>query len=76
MILKLLLIIAVITVVYIMFFKKPSVKNTTHTAKKKNTPEIDEMVECAECGVYVSLEESILSNGKYYCSSECVAKAK
>ncbi|SFV90140.1 hypothetical protein MNB_SV-4-1256 [hydrothermal vent metagenome] len=43
--------------------------------KKKGTPkrkdvEGDTMVECSKCGTYVSVEETTLINGKYYCS-EC-----
>ena len=76
MIFKLLLIIAIISIVYFMFFKKTTPAQTPKRTNKKSTPEIDEMVECSQCGVYVSLEESILSNGKYYCSRECIAKAK
>ena len=77
MILKALLIGAVIYIVYIMFFKQ---KNPQNSVKKQNTQEenplVDEMVECANCGVYVEISESILSNGKYYCSKECVVEAK
>jgi uncharacterized protein len=75
MILKLLLIAAVIWVVYIMFFKNKSLKqNETKTKTKK--PQANDMVECASCGVYVEVSEAILSNGKYYCSRECLTKAK
>jgi uncharacterized protein len=74
MILKILLIGAVIAAVYFMFFKtKPETKVTKKESKKLDA---DEMVECATCGVYAEVEECILSNGKYYCSRECLAKAK
>ena len=32
----------------------------------------DTMVECPRCSTYVSKEEGILSNGKYFCSKECL----
>ena len=75
MILKLLLIIAVIAIVYFIFFKKKPLKNTTKKTKKDDKLKSNDMVECATCGTYAELGESIISNNKYYCSSECVDKA-
>ncbi len=75
MILKALLIIGVIAAVYFMFFKTKPLKNS-EAKKDTNTPEkANDMVACTSCEVYVEISESILSNGKYYCSSECVTKA-
>jgi len=75
MILKFLLIAAVIYVVYIMFFKaKPLEKQTK--SKRETKTEVNDMVECEVCGLYTEIQESILSNGKYYCSRECLNKAK
>jgi len=72
MILKL-LILAVVGVMVYRFFggkvpildtqKKPKVK-----ADKKEKEET--MVECTKCGTYVTIKESILISGKYYCD-EC-----
>ncbi len=78
MILKILIIGAVIAAVYFLFFKtKPEAKVSKKSAKKESKKlDADEMVECATCGVYAEVEECILSNGKYYCSRECLAKAK
>lgn len=77
MILKLLIIGAVIAGVYFLFFKtKPEQKVTKKTSQKETKKiEADEMVECSTCGVYAEIEECILSNGKYYCSHECLTKA-
>ncbi|MFK5937331.1 MAG: PP0621 family protein [Sulfurimonas sp.] len=78
MILKLLLVGAVIFTVYIMFFKKKSIKEpqkSKASKKKQDTQKINEMIECATCGVYCELDEAILSGSKYYCSAECVNKA-
>lgn len=75
MILKILLLIAVVAAVYFFFFKtKPAVKKSTGQADKKTTePEKgEETVECAACGAYVALDDAIVSNGKYYCSKECL----
>ncbi len=72
MILKLLLVGAVIYVVYRLFFKQKK----SYTPKKDSHNEaVNELIECPTCGVYVEVEEAILSAGKYYCSSECVRKA-
>jgi len=31
----------------------------------------DTLVECVSCHTYVTVKESLISNGKYYCSLEC-----
>jgi len=31
----------------------------------------DTLVECEKCHTYVTVKESIIVNGKYYCSTEC-----
>ena len=74
MILKALLVIGVIAIVYFMFIKKKPIEKKS----KKNRPskEANDMVECAQCGVYSEISESILSSGEYYCSSECISEAK
>jgi len=74
MILKLLLIIGVIAVVYLFFIKKKPENIASKNNKKES--EASDMVECSTCGVYVELHEAILSNAHYYCSNECIAKAK
>ena len=77
MILKVLLVAVVIYIVYTMFLK-PKKEPSSATEQQKNNAEVkaDEMVECSECGLYVEISEAILSNGKYYCSQECIAEAK
>jgi len=74
MILKALLVIGVIAIVYFFFIKKKSSSVADKTTKKETT-EANEMIECASCGVYIEINEAILSNAKYYCSHECVDKA-
>ncbi|QFR49921.1 hypothetical protein FJR48_09350 [Sulfurimonas lithotrophica] len=74
MIMKLLLVIGVIAAVYFFFIKKkPSEVKDKNNTKKDNTPS-NEMVECASCGIYCDINDTILSNNKYYCSKECVNK--
>jgi len=71
MIFKLLLIIAVIATIYFIFFKKKKI-----IKEIKNNSEANEMVQCSVCGIYCEIEDSILSNGKYYCSNECLRETK
>ena len=75
MILKILLVAAVIAVVYFMFIKKKPTLTESENEQKKEKKESSEMVECSTCDIYCSLDDAILSNGKYYCSKECVEKA-
>jgi len=79
MILKLLLVIGVIAFIYFIFIKKkPAVtQNKKESNKRKNRDEVEsnEMVECAECGIYCEIDDCILSNNKYYCSQECLKKS-
>jgi uncharacterized protein len=70
MILKAIFIIALLFLVYIYFFKKNREKDIQN--KKKDEKIIDEMVECPSCKTYVSQKEALLSNGKFYCSKECL----
>ena len=60
-----------------MFIKKKPIQNKTEPKKnnKKEKLEANDMIECPTCGIYSELGDSVLSNGKYYCSSECASKA-
>jgi uncharacterized protein len=69
MIFKVLAILAALFFVYLIFFKKNREKDII--TKKEEKIE-DEMVECPSCKTYVSQKEAILSNGKFYCSKECL----
>ncbi len=71
MLLKIVAVIVIIFLIYILFFKKNREKVIN---AKKNENIIDEMIECSTCKVYVSQKEAILSNGKFYCSKECLLK--
>jgi uncharacterized protein len=70
MILKLLLFLGIAFAIYYLFFKKKPLFSS-----KKEKLEGSDMVECANCGVYAELNDSLLSKGKYYCSKECLEKA-
>ncbi len=78
MILKALAIALVLFLVYIVFFKRNREKDIgikkENKRNKRNVKYEDEMVECPTCQTYISTKESIVSNGKYYCSKDCLAK--
>lgn len=72
-------VIVLIVTVYFIFIKKrpPLRQNKKETTKKKNKEEVqsNDMVECVECGIYCEVDDTILSNNKYYCSQECLKKS-
>ncbi len=70
MVVKLLLLGVVLFGVYLIFFKKNREKDISN--KKRNEEITDTMVECPKCGTYTSKDDAILSNGKYFCSKECL----
>jgi len=72
LILKLLLVIAVIGIIYFIFFKKKSAKKSIEDKEQK----ANDMIECCVCGIYCEIDDAILSNGKYYCSNECVREER
>jgi uncharacterized protein len=49
--------------IYFFFFKKPK------TIADRDDSET--MVECSECGTYISVSESIIKDSHYYCSKDC-----
>ncbi|MBD3840480.1 MAG: hypothetical protein IE909_01115 [Campylobacterales bacterium] len=68
MIFKVLAVVAVLLLVYIVFFKRNRIKD-----KPNDQSQIEDIfVECPKCGTYVSKQDGILSNGKYFCSKECL----
>ncbi len=67
---KWLMVIAVVYIVYTMFIKKQPIKN--QKAKKAKKLDSNDMVECSTCGIFVSVDEAIISNKKYYCSKKCL----
>ncbi len=71
MILKLL----IFAIAGVMIYKFFGGKLPTIGGKNKEEKRLDEdtLVECSKCGTYVTIKESILINGKYYCD-ECAGK--
>jgi len=74
MILKILLVAVVIATVYYLFIKKkPEIsKNKRNQKEDKTKTYNDEMVQCEQCGTYCAIDDTLLSNNKYYCSKECL----
>lgn len=70
MLLKILLVVLVVALVYYIFFK--SKKSVENDDKKLQS---NDMVECTTCGTYIDVDDATLSNGKYYCSKECLKNA-
>lgn len=69
MVLKIVAVIIMAFLVYIVFFKR---NREREMFAKKNEKITDVMVECPTCKTYVSQKEAIASNGKFYCSKECL----
>lgn len=68
MIFKLIIFAAVGLLVYKFFGGKlPTFGKTPHEKKLDD----DTLVECESCHVYVTVKESLIVHGKYYCSQEC-----
>ncbi len=40
--------------------------------KSNNQDDITLSVQCSSCKTYISSNEAIMSNGKYYCCKECL----
>jgi len=72
--LKWLLVIGVVYLVYFFFIKKKPIENFKMNSKKSE-PKPNDMVECSTCGIYAEVNDSILSDGKYYCSKECMKES-
>ncbi len=68
MILKLLIFAIAAVLIYRLFGGKfPTFGKSLHEKKLDD----DTLVECATCHTYVTVKESIIVGGKYYCSAEC-----
>lgn len=62
---RLIFIIVIIALAYLLFkiYRK-------QLPKQDEQPKNQDMVSCAQCGVHIPKIESLLVNGKYYCSNE------
>lgn len=71
MIFKILIFLLALFLIYLVFFKKGREQQIRQNDKKKLEKE-DIMVACPTCKTFVSKEEGILSNGRYFCCKECL----
>jgi len=68
MLLKFLVFVAILALVYLVFFKK----NREKDINDKYDQITDTLVECPTCGTFVAKDDAVLSNGKYFCSKGCL----
>jgi len=72
MLIKAILLAGILFVIYTMFFKKkPS--NKSYKSTKDNAIKSDVMLECTKCETFVSEDEAIVKDGKFYCSKKCAS---
>jgi len=69
MILKL-LIFGVVAILVYRFFGGTFPRFGRRSQEEKQLDD-DTLVECVGCHTYVTVKESLISSGEYYCSSEC-----
>lgn len=67
---KILLLGIVLFTIYLLFFKR--IRVFKKDDNMKNDEITDTMIECPTCQTYFSKDDGILSNGKYYCSKNCL----
>lgn len=72
MVFKILTVAIILFLVYIVFFKKNREDVIKRNVKKEQEKNEDIMEECPTCKTFISKDEAILSNGRYYCSNECL----
>ena len=54
----------IIAGIWFLFFRKKKVK-------KDHTESLD-MIECSKCKSFVSKDDAIFANGRWYCGKECL----
>jgi uncharacterized protein len=65
---KIILLVLVLLIIYVLFFKKKKIDKV----KKDNMSIGDEiMINCAKCDTYISNQDAIIKDGRFYCSKEC-----
>jgi len=68
-----LIILGIVAVsVYRLFGGKVPILDKNPKANTDKETEGDTLVECANCGTYVTVKEAIIVGKKYYCSKECI----
>ena len=74
MIIKIGALLAILFVIYLIFFKTArnntsAPKQTKKNDSKKNDEET--MIECVACSTFISNKEAIIKDGQFFCSREC-----
>lgn len=64
---RLLIIGLIIVAIWFLFFRKKKIKTN-----KDDSIESFDMIECHRCKNFVSKDDAIFANGKWYCSKECL----
>jgi uncharacterized protein len=67
---KIIVVIAILFIIYIAFFKKKAIQEEKKSSKKKSDSG-DIMIECSECSTFVSENDAIIKDGKFFCTKEC-----
>lgn len=70
-----LLIILIALFALLFIIVRPLLMTSNARRNKKRDEHIEEMVECACCSIYTARNEALISQGKYFCSKECLQKA-
>ena len=55
----------IIFAIWFLFFRKKKIKDN-------NDIEAFDMIECSRCKSYVSKDNAIFANGRWYCGKECL----
>lgn len=68
------LLIALALILLIYIFIRPILK--AKLDPKGKVPGVEEMVECAHCGIYISAQEAHINHSAYFCSKDCLQKGR
>lgn len=71
---RLLWFIIIVAGIYFIFFKPKKAKEYK-TNESNSEDNLVEMVECAQCKAYISNNDAIIKDNKYYCSIDCLSRA-
>lgn len=74
MILKIGALLAILLLIYLVFFKTSRNVQEQPKQSKKRPPKKNDgetMIECNECSTFISNKEAIIKDGKFFCSREC-----
>ena len=72
MLIKFLVLAAIFFLIYVAFFKKSNKEvQSQKKQNKKYEPKGDVMMECEKCETFVSEDEAIIKDAKFYCSKKC-----